>query len=97
MATISRQGADGLQPAANYNFPVDWVKIATRRIKPERGSIVGRVLLEGKAVQIADVLADPEYTYLDDQKAASYRSCLGAPLTPFGKTDRGAFSGAARG
>jgi signal transduction histidine kinase len=38
------------------------------------------VLLERKAVQIADVLADPEYTYLEPQKKAGYRTFLGVPL-----------------
>jgi two-component system, NtrC family, sensor kinase len=85
MAAISRQGAEGYHPATNYNFPVDWAKIATRRIQPERGSIVGRALLEGKAVQIADVLADPEYAYSEYQKAAGYRTCLGVPLLRLGK------------
>ena len=30
---------------------------------PGRGGVVGRVLLEGKSVQIPDVLSDPEYAY----------------------------------
>jgi GAF domain-containing protein len=30
-------------------------------------------------------MADPEYTYFDDQKAASYRSCLGVPLLRLGR------------
>src|SRR5258707_8437055 len=85
MAAISRQGAEGYHTLTNYKFPVDWVKIATKRIQPERGSIVGRVLLEGKAAQIADVLADPEYTYPEHQKAAGYRTCLGVPLLRLGK------------
>src|SRR5207244_978576 len=46
MAAISRQGADGgYYTATNYNFSVDWVKIANRRIRPERGSVIGRALL----------------------------------------------------
>ena len=54
-------------------------------MQPERGSVVGRALLTSKAVQIADVLADPEYTYLELQKAAGYRTCLGVPLLRLGK------------
>ena len=37
-------------------------------------------MLEGQPVQIADVLADPEYTRLDVQKIGNYRTGLGIPL-----------------
>jgi signal transduction histidine kinase len=49
-------------------------------LAPGRGSIVGRVLLERKPVQIADVLADPEYTMSEAQEAAGFRTLLGVPL-----------------
>ena len=45
-----------------------------------RGSVVARTVLEGQPVQIVDVLADPEYTLLDLQKIANYRTALGIPL-----------------
>jgi signal transduction histidine kinase/CheY-like chemotaxis protein len=49
---------------------------------------VGRTLVEGKIVHIADVLADPEYTYLEGQKLGGFRTLLGVPLlregTPIG-------------
>ena len=85
MAAITRQNADGsLHYATSYNFPVDWVKIAPNPL-PERGSVVGRVLLATKAEQIADVLADPEYAYLELQKVAGYRTLLGVPLLRLGR------------
>jgi GAF domain-containing protein len=49
-------------------------------LSPGRGSVVGRTALEGQPVQIADVLADPEYTLLDVQKIGNYRAGLGVPL-----------------
>ena len=52
----------------------------TRRISPGRDSLVGRIALEGRTVQIADVLADPEYVAPNAQKIAQYRTVLGAPL-----------------
>ena len=53
-----------------------------------RGSVIGRTLMEGKAVQISDVLSDPEYAYRDSQKKGGFRTMLGVPLlregTPIG-------------
>ena len=37
-------------------------------------------MIEGKAVQISDVLSDPEYAYLESQKKGGYRTMLGVPL-----------------
>ena len=50
------------------------------RLSPERGSVVGRTVLEGRPVHVTDVLADPEYTQTKSQKLARYRTLLGAPL-----------------
>ncbi|MEA2939851.1 MAG: hypothetical protein QOD09_380 [Bradyrhizobium sp.] len=82
MATITRQGEAGhFYHATNYNFPPDWVEYTrTFPLKPGRGTVVGRTLLEGKAVQVPDVLADPEYTHSEPQKKAGYRTFLGVPL-----------------
>jgi GAF domain len=41
---------------------------------------MGRTLIEGKAMQVPDVLADPEYMYLDHQKKTGVRTLLGVPL-----------------
>ena len=54
-------------------------------ITPGRGTTVGRTALEGKTVQISDVLADPEYTFLEAQKLGQYRANLAVPLLREGK------------
>jgi GAF domain-containing protein len=54
--------------------------VRTLTFLPGRGSVVGRVLLEGNSVQIPDVLADPEYTLRETAKLAGYRTSLGVPL-----------------
>jgi class 3 adenylate cyclase len=47
---------------------------------PGRHSVVGRVLLERTVVQIADVLADPEYDQPVAQKLAGFRTVMGVPV-----------------
>ncbi|HEX9738567.1 MAG TPA: GAF domain-containing protein [Candidatus Limnocylindria bacterium] len=54
--------------------------INKRAFKAERSSAMGRALLEQRPVQIVDVLADPEYTLLDAQRASGFRTLLGIPL-----------------
>ena len=54
----------------------------------DRGTAVGRALVEGRNIQILDVLADPEYTYLEATRLSGTRTILGVPLlregTPIG-------------
>jgi GAF domain-containing protein len=81
MASISRQDEAGFYHVTNYNFPPDWIDYnKSIRMLPGRGSIVGRALLEAKVVQVADVLADPEYTYMEPQRKSGYRTFLAVPL-----------------
>ena len=49
-------------------------------IQPERGSGFGRALLEGRAVHIPDVKADPEYTLVEGQRLGDYRTVLTVPM-----------------
>ena len=49
-------------------------------ITPGRGSIVGRVALERRTLQIHDVLADDEYTLPQAGDRLGYRTILGVPL-----------------
>src|SRR5262249_1379388 len=48
-------------------------------ISPDRGSALGRVLLERRVVHISDVLADPEYAW-QGQRITGNRSVLAVPL-----------------
>ncbi|MBH5397098.1 PAS-domain containing protein [Bradyrhizobium sp. CNPSo 4010] len=52
----------------------------TNPFTPGRGSTSGRAALERRAVIIADVLQDPEYTLSEGQQIAGYRTTLGIPL-----------------
>ncbi len=54
-------------------------------VKPERGSLNGRTLLEGKVVHVPDVLADPDYTFTEAQRLGGFRTILGVPMLREGK------------
>jgi signal transduction histidine kinase len=50
------------------------------QVPMDRGSVTGRAALEARVVNVADVLADPEYTWSEAQKLGDYRAALGVPL-----------------
>ena len=54
--------------------------ISGRQVGPERGSAMGRALLERAPIQIIDVLADPEYELAEVQRLTGIRTILGVPL-----------------
>ena len=60
--------------SSEYN---DYLKTIT--FAPGEG-VVGRVLLEHRPVQIADVLADPDYRLREVQRLGGFRTHLGLPL-----------------
>src|SRR6516165_8321298 len=67
--------------AASYLHTPDYEEyVKTRSLAPGRGSVTGRVLLEGKSIQIADVLADPEYKQREVASVGNFRTILGVPL-----------------
>jgi signal transduction histidine kinase/putative methionine-R-sulfoxide reductase with GAF domain len=89
MASIARQKGANYHLVARYGFPSGYNEyIETLPMAPGRGSATGRVLLEGKSVHIIDALTDPEYTLVEAQKRAGFRTMLAVPLlrqgTPIG-------------
>ncbi len=46
----------------------------------DRSSVSGRAALEGRTVQVPDVLADPEYAKHETQRVGGFRTVLGVPL-----------------
>jgi two-component system NtrC family sensor kinase len=80
-ATISRQINGVFYRAESHGLSrefMDYVK--DMRIEADRGSLMGRVLLEGRVIHIPDVKADPEYTFVEAQKLGGYRTSLGVPM-----------------
>ena len=75
-----RDGAT-YKSAAYYGYSPEFREFhESHPIAPGRGTAVGRTALEGKTVHISDVLADPEYTFLEAQKLGQYRANLAVPL-----------------
>jgi GAF domain-containing protein len=67
--------------AASYGHTPEYNEyLSTLTFAPGREGVVGRVLLQGKPVQIADVLADPDYGLLETQRLGGFRTHLGVPL-----------------
>src|SRR5262249_34310871 len=86
---ITRQKERLFYRAAFYGLSDQIVKVVKDvPVEPGRGTVMGRTLLEGKVVQVADVMDDPEYTWTDFQKLGAFRTVLGVPLmregTPIG-------------
>ena len=78
---IARHDGDVYRVVAFTSFSPEYEHLVRERVYvPERGSVIGRALLEKAVVQIPDVLDDPEYELLDVQKAGGYRSILAVPM-----------------
>src|SRR5262245_60257748 len=89
MAFVSRRDGDGFRyvtavgstpettaDAIHYQKTV----LGVRRFVIGRDTMTGRVLLEGQAVQIADIASDPEYKIPESVTVAKTRTLLGVPL-----------------
>jgi GAF domain-containing protein len=79
-ATISiREGEFYRFVSASALDAEHWASLRQRTVVPGRQSITGRVALEGRVVQIADIGADPDFA-LSESVAAGRRTVLGVPL-----------------
>jgi two-component system, NtrC family, sensor kinase len=87
MAVITRQRGDTYFRAGSYGITpefMDYVKDLP--IKPERATITGRTLLEGKVTHVHDVYDDPDYAFPEAQRLSDDpRTILGVPLLREGK------------
>jgi len=80
-ATITRQKGEAFFPAEAHGFSPEFLEyVRTIPMVPERGTIMGRALLEGRIVHVPDVTADPEYTWAEAQKLGGFRTALGVPM-----------------
>src|SRR5262249_10549435 len=76
-ASINQAKGAAFQQVAGYGYsPAHKAYMDKHQIPSGRGSLVGRVMLEGRAVHIHDVAADPEYTF-GGRKVSGARTMLG--------------------
>jgi GAF domain-containing protein/anti-sigma regulatory factor (Ser/Thr protein kinase) len=81
MAAIRRPKGSAFLHVASHGSPTEYDEyMQSRPIEPDRGTVSGRVLLEGKPVHIPDVQTDPEYTMVDISRRTGYHTILGLPL-----------------
>ncbi|MFZ1207877.1 MAG: GAF domain-containing protein, partial [Pseudolabrys sp.] len=78
---VFRREGETYKSVAYYNYSPEFRAFhESHPITPGRGTAVGRTALEGKTVQIVDILADPEYTFVEAQKLGGGRATLAVPL-----------------
>src|SRR5262249_18265513 len=80
-ATITRQKNGVLVFAEACGYSAEFIEyMRALPVERGRGTATGRALLERRAVHIADVLADPDYTWTEVQRLGGYRTILGVPM-----------------
>ena len=80
--TITREKNGAFYRTEAYGFSsefIEYIKDIPLDVS-ERGSTAGRALIEGRAVHIADVKADPEYTMVEAQRLGDFRTILSVPM-----------------
>jgi signal transduction histidine kinase len=81
MVSIRRPKALGFLHVATRGVPREYSEyMQNHPIEAGRGTVAGRVLLEGKPVHVADVQTDPEYTMTAISQRAGFHTFLGVPL-----------------
>jgi GAF domain-containing protein len=73
-----------LHHLASYGFTAqqrDFMHKTPVPAKPDRGSIAGRVMIEGKIVQVEDTKVDPDFRLTVRSGFADVRTVLGVPLS----------------
>src|SRR5262249_26902236 len=80
--SINRAQDDGYRAVAMYGFTPEFKKYMEEHplIPRGKGSVVGRTVMTGETVQIADVMSDPDYQITDRIKVGNVRTLLGVPM-----------------
>src|SRR5262245_46877277 len=80
-AAIHRPVGNAYPYVASYGFSQEFDEhMRERQFVPGRGTVLGRTVIEGKVVQIPDVLNDADYALGDVVRKVGARTMLGVPL-----------------
>jgi signal transduction histidine kinase len=80
-AAISRPKGDAYVYVASRGYSREYDEyMSARPLVPSPRSVLGRAVLEGRVVQVADVEAEPNYALAEAQKLIGFRTVLGVPL-----------------
>jgi GAF domain-containing protein len=80
-ATVHRPKGELYPFVASYGYSQEYAQyLREHPIVPGRGSVLGRAVLEGRTVHVADVQADPQYALMEQRSIGKYRTVLGVPL-----------------
>ena len=80
-ASITLPKGDRYHRVASYGLSAEFKDFLDHHpLAIDRGSVVGRVVLAGRTVQIDDVQTDPEFTFIEGARLSETRTALGVPL-----------------
>src|SRR5262249_24098173 len=80
-ASIHRPQDEAYPCIASYGLSPEFQQyLRDHPIARGRGSVLGRVVSEGKIIHVPDVLADAEHALVEQRKLGGYRTVLGVPL-----------------
>ena len=79
--TITQRKGDTFYRSVSYGFSAAFAEyVKDRPVELGRDTATGHALLEGKVIHIADVQADPDYTWTEAQRLGDFRTILGVPM-----------------
>ena len=78
---LRRREADVYPLVASFGLKPEWHELIGQLANaPGRDTLVGRVTLERRTVQIPDVFADPDFSNLEAARVIGFRANIGTPL-----------------
>jgi len=80
-ASVHRTQDEAYPCIASYGLSLEFQQyLRDHPIARGRGSVLGRVVSEGRTIHVPDVLADAEHALVEQRKLGGYRTVLGVPL-----------------